>query len=230
MFATRQLKAGRQRKGWTQQQAAAKLGVSQPYLVLLEKGLRKLTPSLARKFRKAYDLTPEVLPVTTSFVKPKLFENSDLTGELAALGYPGFSYVSRRQQRNPAEVLFGALALPDLDSRLAEALPWIVSHYPEMDWDWLMKAVKIHELQNRLGFVVSVARQFAEERGDDRKASLLSQHEAALDRARLVREDTLSHESMTEREKQWLRENRPEQARKWNLLTDLTSHSLMYAS
>jgi transcriptional regulator with XRE-family HTH domain len=216
--------------GWTQQQAADRLGVSQPYLALLEKGLRQPTLSLARRFLKVYGFTAEFLPVSADPMNPKRLRNEELAGELAALGYPGFAHLRRRGQRNPAEVLFGALALADLDSRLAEALPWVVLRYPELDWDWLMKAAKLHELQNRLGFVVSVARQFVEGRGDDKKASLLSLYETALDRAKLAREDTLSHESMTEREKQWLREHRPEQARKWNLLADLSSDRLMYAS
>jgi DNA-binding XRE family transcriptional regulator len=42
------LKAGRTAKGLNQTQAAARLGVSQPYLAMLENGARRLTPRLAR--------------------------------------------------------------------------------------------------------------------------------------------------------------------------------------
>ena len=46
--------------------------------------------------------------------------------DLAALGYPGFSYLTtRRPKKNPAEVLFAALGAKHLDSRVIEALPWI---------------------------------------------------------------------------------------------------------
>jgi hypothetical protein len=45
-----------------------------------------------------------------------------------------------------------------------------------------------------------------------------------------MREDTLCHESMTEAERRWLRERRPEEARHWNLLTGLVPEHLSYAS
>ncbi len=39
--------------------------------------------------------------------------------------------------------------------RLAEALPWVVLTYPDMDWPWLTREVKLQDAQNRLGFVVA---------------------------------------------------------------------------
>lgn len=229
MLTPRQLTAARQDKGWTQQQAADRLGVSQPYLALLERGFRQPTLSLARRFLRVYGFTAEFLPVTTDPLDPKRLGNEELAGELAALGYPGFAHLRHRDQRNPAEFLFAALAMTNLESRLAEALPWVVLRYPNLDWGWLLTAVKVHELQNRLGFVVSVSRQMCHESDDDEKAAFLSCHEAALNRAKLVREDTLANESLTETEKRWLRVHRPARARAWNLLTDLAPHNLSYA-
>lgn len=229
MITPRQLTAARQKKGWTQQQAAAWLGVSQPYLALLERGARQPTLALARRFVKVYGLTAEFLPVSADPVRPKRLRNEELAGELAALGYAGFGYLRHRGQRNPAEFLFAALAMSNLDTRVAEALPWVVLRYPNLDWDWLGATVKIHELQNRLGFVVSVARQMLQERGEQEKAACLLHYEAALERAKLVREDTLANESMTESEKRWLRVHRPTRARAWNLLTDLGPHNVSYA-
>ena len=46
----------------------------------------------------------------------------------------------------------------------------------------------------------------------------------------LVREDTLCRASLTERERQWLAENRSEQARHWNLLTDWTPDALRHVA
>jgi transcriptional regulator with XRE-family HTH domain len=229
MITLRQLTAARQEMRWTQQQAADRLGVSQPYLALLEKGLRQPTLSLARRFLKVYGFTAESLPVSSDPMNPKRLGNAELAGELAALGYPGFAHLRRRSQRNPAEFLFAALAMTNLDRRLAEGLPWVVLRYPNLDWDWLLTAVKVHELQNRLGFMVSVSRQMCQERGDDEKAAFLSGHEAALNRAKLVREDTFANESLTDTEKRWLRVHRPARARAWNLLTDLGPHNLRYA-
>ncbi|MGH7407910.1 MAG: helix-turn-helix domain-containing protein, partial [Candidatus Methylomirabilales bacterium] len=56
------LKSGRLARGLSQVQAATRLGVSQPYLAMLEGGSRRLTPELARRAMKVYDLSPAVLP------------------------------------------------------------------------------------------------------------------------------------------------------------------------
>ncbi|HEY5885131.1 MAG TPA: helix-turn-helix transcriptional regulator, partial [Pyrinomonadaceae bacterium] len=59
------LQAGREQKGWTQKQAARKLGVSQPYLSLLEKGIRRVPEKLARKATTLYGLSAAKLPMKT---------------------------------------------------------------------------------------------------------------------------------------------------------------------
>ena len=55
---------------------------------------------------------------------------------------------------NPAALLFAALKMRDLERRLSEALPWVVWRYSDLDWEWLVREAKLHDLQNRLGFVV----------------------------------------------------------------------------
>ncbi len=158
-------------------------------------------------------------------------DEDTLALELASLGYPGFSHLrTGRKSKNPAEVLLSALSARDLDSRLVEALPWVLLNYPELDWQWLMTAAKAHDLQNRLGFVTSVARQLAEKRGELDKAALLGRREAELEQSRLEREDTLCHDSLTESEKRWLRERRSEDAKHWGLLADLSPEHLSYAA
>jgi hypothetical protein len=154
-----------------------------------------------------------------------------LATDLAALGYPGLSYLgARRRKKNPAEVLLLGLNTTDLDSRLVEALPWVVWNFPEMDWRWLIRAAKLHDLQNRLGFVTSVARKVAEKHGEREKATLMAQREAELEPSRLAREDTLCHDSLTEVERHWLREHRTKEAKHWGLLADLTPEHLSYAA
>jgi len=46
-----------------------------------------------------------------------------------------------------SEALLSALSARDLDSRLVEALPWVLLNYPELDWQWLMSAARAHDLQ-----------------------------------------------------------------------------------
>ena len=218
-----QLKSGRERKGWNQERAALRLGVSQPYLSLLEGGGRRVPEKLGRKAAGVYGLSAATLPLEATLEALKDVGQDALAADLAALGYPGLSYLgTRTRKKNPAEVLLSGLSTADLESRLVEALPWVVWSFPEMDWQWLKRAAKLHDLQNRLGFVTSVARGLAEKHGEREKADLLAQRILELEWSRLAREDTLCHDSLTEAERRWLREHRTQEAAHWNLLTDLT--------
>lgn len=97
------------------------------------------------------------------------------------------------------------------------------------DWQWLARAAKVNDLQNKLGFVTNVARRLGETLGRNDTAKLLRDQEAALERSRLAREDTLCHDSLTQAERRWLRSNRSDEARHWNLLTDLSPEHLSHA-
>ncbi|HEX6467205.1 MAG TPA: helix-turn-helix transcriptional regulator [Terriglobales bacterium] len=229
MITGEQLRVARKDKRWTQVKAADRLGVSQTYLSLLENGDRPIPAALAQKAVSLFSLPLSALPVTANvYGAHRETDQDELAEELAALGYPGYSYLQSHKKRNPAEVLVKALSAENLDSRLIEALPWVVLKYPDLDWDWLLPVVKVHDLQNRLGFITSIARKLAEFEGKT-KAALLAQREAAIERARMAREDTLCHESLSQAERQWLREHRTAEARHWNLLTDLAPQHLSYA-
>ena len=126
-----QLKAGRLQTALTQVQAAARLGVSQPYLSQLEKGERPITAELARSAAALYRLPATALPIPES-VAQRVPANLDaLARQLAGLGYPGFAHL-RHAKANPAAVLLEALVQADLEVRLAEALPWVVLTYPDV--------------------------------------------------------------------------------------------------
>lgn len=168
-----------------------------------------------------YDLPPSVLPpVAGSPAKPQSAAR-ELADDLAALGYPGFVYLrSGTVQKNPHQVVLTALAQPNLEARLVEALPWLLVQHAEADTRWLEDHAKLGDLQNRLGFVVSMARRAVEGKvGRQHAAQALAQMEGRLYRSRLACEDTLCQEPLTQAERQWLRKNRSADARKWNLLT-----------
>ena len=221
------LKDARRRKGWTQQQAADKLRVSQTYLSLLEQGRRPVTRRLMLKLQRRFDVPVTELPVEAPVNGT---EAQQLAKALGALGYPGFSYLEHGKRRNPAEVLLTALQQPDLETRLMEALPWVAFRYPTLDWEWLLQRVKMDDLQNRLGFLLTLSRELADRKGDHTTAARLDEIGQRLERSRLAREDTLCRESMTEAERRWLRDQRPPAARHWNLLTDFVSERLPYAA
>ena len=222
-----QFKAGRERAGLTQVQAARRLGVSQPYLSQLERGDRPVTEELARRAATAYRLPATAWPLPEDAVQ-QVTDPDRLARRLAGLGYPGFAHL-RGEKANPAAVLLEALRQPDLEVRLAEALPWVVLAYPELDWDWLVPKAKLLNLQNRLGFVVAMARAAAARRSNETARAALAAVEQQLEHARLAREDTLCRESMLAAERRWLVTARPELARHWNLLTGLTVEQLFHA-
>jgi transcriptional regulator with XRE-family HTH domain len=221
------LREAREGKGWTQERAAARLGVSQTYLSMLENDRRAVSKRLAKKLQRDFVVPATELPVEST---NEASDAQTLANALGALGYPGFTHFKRGRRVNPAPLLFAALRTPDLEPRLSEALPWVVWQYPDLNWKWLVAQVKLHDLQNRLGFVVALAREVAEQKKNPATAATLAAVEQQLELSRLVREDTLCRESMTKAERQWLRRRRPVQAQHWNLLTGLVPEHLSYAS
>ncbi|HUY15004.1 MAG TPA: helix-turn-helix transcriptional regulator [Terriglobia bacterium] len=225
----RNLKAARLKHGWRQVEAARRLHVSQPYLAMLEKGKRRLTDNLARKAARVYGLSPEELPVPETFTPAREAGAARLVEDLSRLDYPGFAYVrSHVKRRNPREVLLNVLAQENLEARVAEALPWLLLQYWRMDFDWLVEQAKRCDLQNRLGFVASLARRLSERTAETERTRALSSLEAMLDRSRLVREGSFPRAPRNPAEREWLMHNRPEEARHWNMLSDLQPEHLQY--
>lgn len=219
-----ELKRTRKARGWNQMEVANRLGVSQGYVSLLESGKRPVPDRLLPALRSKLGLPPEACPPRELRLNPDRLPNT-----LAALGYDPFGYL-HGQKHNPAEVLLGALRQKNLPARVLEALPWLVLQHPNLEWPWLLERARVHDVQNRLGYVVSVAEELAH---THHNASLAARFRKVLDElepSRLAREDTLCYESMTESERRWLRDNRPAGARRWNLLTDLVPAHLSYAS
>lgn len=227
-----ELKAARLKKGLVQAQVAESLGVSQSYVNLLENGKRRLASRLAHKLVTLYDLSPEALPVSEEFV-PGRTNDQRLAESLAKLGYPGFAYMRTHvPNKNPDEVLLTALGQDRLEGRVAEALPWVVMQYGHARSNWLVEQARKFNLQNRLGFVVSLALQVAERvpGHDNTRVQSLRDLRSKLDESRLVREDVFYRPPRTDGERQWLAQNRSEEAVHWNLLTDLRPEHLQYAN
>jgi transcriptional regulator with XRE-family HTH domain len=229
-MTNQQFKAGRVQARLTQMQAARRLGLSQPYLSQLERSQRPVTPELARLATKVYRLPPTGLPVDETATSGEVSDASRLARQLSGLGYPSFAHL-RAEQTNPAALVLRSLVQRDLEVRLTEALPWVLGKYPDLNWSWLMDQVKLKDVQNRLGFLVGMAKELAVSRGKFRSAlEPLSVVEAKLEHSRLAREDTLCRESMPAAERRWLASNRSPLAQHWNLLTGLTVDQLSYAN
>jgi len=219
-----ELKNARKASASTQVQAAARLGVTQAYLSMVERGERAVSSELASKAVEVFEIPATALLLTE--YQSRARDASFFKSMLGSLGYPGFAYLRGSVRLNPVEVLMEALDSDDLDSRVTEALAWLPLTYPHLNWNWLTANAKLRDRQNRLGFVVELARQAAESAGRSQLEEELAARVAKLESSRLVKEDTLCRESMTRAERAWLREHRPKSAEHWNLLTDLTVEQL----
>ena len=224
-MTNRDLREARRQRGWTQAELAARLGVSQAYVCLLERDRRRVSRRLAGRLVQLLGLSASALPVGKSSSPLKAEEAPRALG---ALGYPGFAYLRGRRRLNPAELLLRVLRAPEVDSRVVEALPWMLLHYPNLDWPWLLREAKANDLQNRLGFLLGVARELAQLRGEQDTARTLAAQEQALEGSRLQRED-MFRDSMTEAERRWLHAHRPPQAEHWNMLSTMTASELASA-
>jgi transcriptional regulator with XRE-family HTH domain len=223
-----ELKSARLAKGWSEAQAASRLGMTQAYLNYLEHGKRRLTATLVRRAIAVYGLSPEALPVGEVFL-PVPTDDQHLVDLLARLEYPGFSYLRpHTATKNPKEVLLTSLFQQKLDARVAEALPWVAFQYAGPDV-WLVENARRFNLQNKLGFVVTLAKRVAEGLGNPSRATTLEKLGQMLEESRLAKEDSFYRPPRTETERQWLKQNRTEDAVHWNLLADMRPEQLKYA-
>ena len=212
--------------GWTQVQAAGKLGVTQAYLSMVERGMRPVSDELTAKALQVFEVPPMQLPLKEA--KESHWTTSRFEEELGAMGYPGYAYLRGTPSSNPAELLLAALNTDNLGARVREGLPWLPFHFPEMNWRWLVSHAKLANRQNRLAYVVQLAMQVADKHGMSALAKRLDTELQVLELSRLAGEDTLCHQRMTQAERRWLLANRPAQAAHWNLLTDLVPEHLAH--
>ena len=202
------LRRWREQNNLTQVDAARLLGVSQPYLSLLEKGTRPLRRELRDR-----------LSVVRADGGKHDTTDDRLRAQLSAHGYPGFAHVDpARPTTEPAVVLLNALSQPTVDARVTEALPWLAREYADtMDWSWLVEQAKLRNLQNRLGFLMHLA-----------NASGVSEPamKDALDelgKARLLAEATFCWDSMPAPTRKLMRERRSPEAEYWNVVSLMRS-------
>jgi transcriptional regulator with XRE-family HTH domain len=223
------LREGRLKARMTQVQAAQWLEVSQAYLSQLETGTRPVNDAFAKKAADLYGLSPSVLPLTNA--DPDGVSLDELQEELASVRYPGFAYTPTTLKANPAKVVYDTVVKRDVDPRFVEALPWVLETYPDLDWEWLRDHVKLRNAQNRLGYVVHLAKELARSNPERQYVTeTLQNWELELEDARLAKEDTLCRDSMPRHEREWLRSHRPDTAAHWSLLTSLTAEQLSYAA
>src|SRR5258708_9654516 len=143
------LRDARQRMGWTQEETAEKLGVTQAYLSMLESGRRAMPYKLARLAAETLHAPPTALPLRArAFETPAGSEKLSL--QLTALAYPGFAHLRAKARRNPADVLLTALNAANLDNRLTEGLPSLALPSPDMDWAWVLQNANLLHPHNRL--------------------------------------------------------------------------------
>jgi hypothetical protein len=186
--------------------------------------VKPVMPAVAAGDVTDLDPTPEQLPASS---KTRHSDDDELAADIGELGYPGYGHL-QGQLRSPAEVLFDALDRPDLDARIVEALPWLPLQYPDMDWNWLTTQAKIHNRQNRLGFVVALSAGVAKKQGKSNLAKCLFQVVKTLEEGRLANTDTLCQESWPSSQRNLAHKQRSALAAHWKLDTRLTERNLAH--
>jgi transcriptional regulator with XRE-family HTH domain len=232
MMKATQLKESRLATGLTQAQLAKKLGKSQGYVSLVERGLRSPSMSLAERLAKVLDLPPTARPLRVGKRHLGRFGTNRAAKSLAALGYSGFAYMGEsRAPTNPTTVLLKTLASKRVDARLVEAMPWLLLRFSDFDRQQTVELAYRHGLQNRLGFVVALAKSVAERHAEyAHRLPELNKLLSSLEPLRLAREDDLGQPLRSERLREWIRDNRSEAAIHWNVLTDLGTEHLSYVN
>lgn len=221
------LKAARLNTGWSQQEAAARLGVSQPYYSQMERGYRPLPGRLVSRAIRILHLPPTALPLPPLATQFAPVAPDELASALARLGYEGFAHLNKRvKAHNPAYLVVCTLVHPDLEVRIVEALPWILSTFHDLDWIWLIAQCRLLNIQNRLGYLVVLASQLGNSAADVNLKNALFH----LEESRLVVEGTLCRQSMPTAERDWVRRHRSSEAAHWSILTTLTADQLSYAA
>jgi transcriptional regulator with XRE-family HTH domain len=205
--------------GKTQVEAASAVGVRQPFVCAVEKGLRPVTPTLKNWL---YSICPEALTAVPPPSRGLTGSGDHLKELLGGLGHPGFAYLMPKPGRvDPTEVLLEALRTEDLDQRVTEALPWVLAHRTDLDYRRLSDELRLCNLQNRLGFLLEVTVEATKRNKFSAATDRLEPWLCWLREGRLVKEDTLCKSSLTQVERRRLRRTRPKAARFWRLLTDL---------
>ena len=196
---------------------------------MVENGRRELPIAQVYAVAQFYRLRPTVFPLPSTERWTEI-EPSEIASELAALGYPALAYLCRHlPTRNPAELLMAALLKNNLEVRVVEGLPWLACSYTDLNWDWCIEQAKLGNIANRLGFVVSLARELSEMHRRTASVETLRWVEDNLRPAVLLRSQTLCREHMTQAERRWLKSRSSTQAKSWNLLSDFSAKLLAHA-
>jgi len=130
---------------------------------------------------------------------------------------------------NPGETLLRVLVSDKPEARSVEGLTWLLLRFQNLDWKWMVNQAKVNDAQNRLGYVVTLARELANRKGDPLVANTLRHWEETLEKSKLAREDAFGGSTLTEAERRWLRQHKSPEAAKWNMLASTAAEHLTNA-
>jgi transcriptional regulator with XRE-family HTH domain len=183
-------------RGLTQVEAARRLGLSQPYLSLIEKGCRPAPRGLAERLQ-----SPE----------------TDTASRLREFGWGGAAEVNggpaelARCGLDPAVTIHDALIEADLDLDTTLGVVWLASRASfTLRWKWLVTQAKLSNTQNRLCYLC----EWCSGAGANAARSELSA-------ARLLAESTFCCDSISASEREFLRASRGPRAAYWNIVPQL---------
>ena len=169
------------------------------------------------------------------------FNEDHLEKALAVLGYPGFAYLTAYLQFetgskdafDPGELIRWAITQNVINTRVTEALPWLIAAYAtQINWEKLIGSAQQQKVQNRLGYLASLALQLVESKQTLSRPEarlLLQESLLRLQGIQQPQEQTLMNEEIGPVMRNWVIGNRPPEAAKWHILTTITTDDLQHA-
>ena len=172
---------------------------------------------------------------------PLAFNEDHLEKALAVLGYPGFAYLAKyvkfegdsQRALDPTELVRWAVAQDVLNTRITEALPWVLAAYASrIDWKHSISDAQEQSVQNRLGYLVHLALELVNSKSSlshPEARRLLKESLLKLQTVRHCQEQTLMNEEIGPVMRSWVLGNRPQEAAEWHVLTTITTSDLQHA-
>jgi len=148
-----------------------------------------------------------------------------LTQWVTRLGYPGFvttpAFVPD-PERLATKTLQRAFKVRTLHPRLVEALTWVAMEFWALDWESVTRTALAAGTQNRLGYLLDLAREEAAHQNRAVASARLAAVQRGLEASRSDQEDEFFEAFGSELERQFVLARRPPAAAFWRMCTDYT--------
>ena len=198
----------RQNSGWNQARLAARLGVAQAYVSMMER--EDVRCRIAwRGGAICFSCRPRFCRCPDKGAGQTGRRGLDCR-ESRPVGISWFQvFVQARTKTASCRASSPGIGPPAARTEASEALAWLLLQFEDLDAAWLVGEAESPDLQNRLGFTVSLARNVAHHSPEfGHRSRSLKALEEKLKPSRLANEGTFGGGEMSQGMPAWVRKNR----------------------